>query len=114
MSALFTWYRLSSWLPAVATGDKEYSAGTAWRATRKNRAAYVFFTFWLLFSCAIAGALGAAAVFGAQNSGVNWATPVAFGFTGLLGWLALFLVCTIATSHYCHFAQRDVFPKNEG
>ena len=37
LSALFTFYRLSSWLAGIATGDSDYTLGTAWKATAKNR-----------------------------------------------------------------------------
>ena len=103
---LFTWYRLSSWLPAVATGDKDYGLGTAWKTTRNNRLAFLGFTFWLLFSLAIPGAVGAGAYFGQQVLNNPYATMAAFALIGLLGWLTLFLVTTIATSHYALFSGK--------
>ena len=114
LSALFTWYRLSTWLPAIATRDQDYSLKTAWRITRKNRTAFLSFTFWLLFSLAIAGAIGAGAFFGQQMLANPYATAAFFGLAGLLGWMALFLVTTVATSHYCYFADRETFPKTDG
>ena len=111
--ALFSWYRLSTWLPAIAIGDKDYSPGTAWRVTRKNLWAFLGFTFWLVFTLATAGAMGAGAFFGQQALGNPWATGAAFSFIGLLAWLCLFLVMTVAASHYAFFSECDVFPKDE-
>ncbi len=109
--ALFTWYRLSTWLPAIATRDRDYGLWTAWKTTRRNSMRYLGFTFWLLFGLAIAGAVGAGAFFAQQALGNPWATAAAFALIGLLAWLALFLIMTIATSHYYHFtsakAERD-------
>ena len=106
LSGLFTWYRLSSWLPAVATGDSDYTLRTAWRATRRNRIRYLGFTFWLLFTLAIAGAAGAGAFFAQQALGNPYATMAAFAFIGLLGWLTLFLFMSIAAGHYVYFAGK--------
>lgn len=114
LAALMCGYRLSTWLPAIATGDKEYTLGRAWRVTRKNNWAFLGFTFWLVFTLAIAGALGAGAIFAQQKLVNSYATAAAFGFAGLLGWLCLFLITTVATAHYACFAGRDVFPKNGG
>ena len=108
---LFTWYRLSTLLPAIATGDKDYSFGVAWKTTRNNRARFLGFTFWLLFSLAIAGGIGAGAYFGQQAIDNPYATAAAFAVMGLLVWLALFFTTTIATSHYSHFSQRGEKPE---
>ena len=106
LSALFTWYRLASWLPAIAVGDRDYSLKTAWRTTRSNRIAFLGFTFWLLFSCAVAGA-ACAGLFFAQKAMPNpWAMGVAFTVMGLLGWLALFMLMTVSTSLYYFFTGR--------
>jgi hypothetical protein len=105
-SALFTFYRLLSWLPAIAVGDRDYDLRQAWKATRGNRFSYLSFTFWLVFVLAIAGAIGTAAVMGAQVSGQGWALALAFGIVALLGWLARFLLMTVATSHYHFLAER--------
>lgn len=107
LSGLFTWYRLSSWLPAIATGDKDYTLGTAWRTTKKNRVRFIGFTFWLLFSLAIIGAIGAGAFFAQKALANGYATAGAYAVMGLLGWLALFLVTSIATSHYACFTGRE-------
>jgi hypothetical protein len=103
---LFTWYRLSTRLPAIATGDKDYTLGKAWKATRNNRLRFLGFTFWLLFSLAIAGGIGAGAFFAQKALNNPYATGAAFALMGLLAWLALFLVTTISTSHYVHFAGK--------
>jgi hypothetical protein len=108
LSGLFTWYRLSSWLPALATGDKDYTLGTAWRTTKKNRVRFLGFTFWLLFSLAMAGAVGAGAFFAQKALANPYATAGAYALIGILGWLALFLLMSIATSHYHHFSGRGV------
>ncbi len=104
---LFTWYRLSTLLPAIATGDKDYSFGTAWKATRNNRARFLGFTFWLLFSLAIAGGIGAGAFFGQQALNNTYATAAAFALIAALAWLTLFFVTSIATSHYRCFAGKQ-------
>lgn len=102
---LFTWYRLSTLLPAIATGDKDYSIDTAWKATRNNRARFLGFTFWLLFSLAIAGGVGVGAFLAQKALNNPYATAAAFAIMGLLVWLALFFITTIAASHYAHFSQ---------
>ncbi len=107
LSGLFTWYRLSTWLPALATGDKDYSLGKAWRTTRKNRIRFLSFTFWLLFSLAITGAVGAGAFFAQKALANGYATAGAYALIGILGWLALFLFATVATSHYAHFTGKS-------
>lgn len=110
--ALFTWYRLSTWLPAIATRNKDYSFGTAWRTTRRNSMRYLGFTFWLIFGLAVAGAIGAGAYFGQQALNNPWVTATAFAMIGILAWLALFLLMTIATSHYFHFTSAEVEEDN--
>ncbi len=105
LSALFTFYRLSSWLAGVAVEDRSYSMGTAWKSTRRNRFAYLGFTFWLLFTLAIAGALGAGAFFAQASLPLSWVKPAAFAFIGFIAWLAMFLVTSVGASHYRHFAK---------
>ena len=85
LSALFTFYRLSSWLAGVAMEDSGYTLSTAWKATRKNRMAYLGFTFWLLFTLAIAGAIGAGAFFAQQMLPQPWVKPLAFALIAILG-----------------------------
>lgn len=104
LSALFTLYRLSSWLAAIAVGDRGYTLKAAWRTTRRNRFAYLGFTFWLLFTLALAGGLGAGAFLAQQAFPEPWVKAAAFVFIGLLGWLSIFLVATVPASHYRHFA----------
>lgn len=105
LSALFTFYRLSSWLVGIAVDDSDYSLRAAWRATRKNRFAYLGFTFWLIFSLAIAGGIGAGAFFAQQNLPQPWVKPVAFGIMALVAWLAMFFVTTVAAGHYAQFRK---------
>ena len=105
-SALFTFYRLSSWLAGIAAGDRDYTLGTAWKATRKNRIAYLGFTFWLIFTLAIAGAIGAGAFFAQQMLPQPWVKPTAFAVMGVLAWMAMFLITSVAASHYRAFAKR--------
>jgi len=107
LSALFTFYRLSSWLAGIAVGDGDYGLRTAWRATRKNRFAYLGFTFWLIFVLAIAGGIGAGAFFAQQMLPQPWVKPVAFGIMVLITWLAMFLVTSVAAGHYAQFRKRD-------
>lgn len=100
LSGLFTLYRLMSWLPGLATGAEDYGLGTAWRTTKGNRFAFLAFTFWLLFSLAIAGGLGAGAFFAQQSLPQPWVKPVAFAVIAVLGWLAmLFLHSVPAALH---------------
>ena len=109
---LFTWYRLSTLLPSVAVGDKDYTLSRAWKSTRSNRMRFLGFSFWLLFSLAIAGGIGAAAFFG-QKALINpYATAGAFSLIGLLAWLSLFLITSISASHYAHFSGRG-YGKNK-
>jgi hypothetical protein len=105
-SALFTFYRLSSWLAGIAAGDRDYTLGTAWKATRKNRIAYLGFTFWLIFTLAIAAALGAGAYFAQQMLPQPWVKPTAFAVMALLAWMAMFLITSVAASHYRAFCSR--------
>lgn len=107
LSALFTFYRLSSWLAGIAADDRGYTLGTAWKATRKNRIAYLGFTFWLLFTLAIAGGIGAGAFFAQQSLPQPWVKPTAFGVMAVLGWMAMFFVTSVAASHYRAFAKKE-------
>jgi hypothetical protein len=104
LSALFTFYRLLSWLAGLAVEDRSYGLAAAWRATRKNRIAYLGFTFWLLFTLAIAGAIGAGAFFAQQTLPQPWVKPAAFALMGLMAWLALFFIATVAAGHYRCFS----------
>jgi hypothetical protein len=104
LSALFTFYRLLSWLAAVAVEDRDYGLRTAWRATRKNRIAYLGFTFWLIFTLGVAGAVGAGAFFAQASVPQPWVKPVAFALIGLVAWLALFFIATVAAGHYRCFS----------
>lgn len=108
LSALFTFYRLSSWLGGISTGDSAYTLGTAWKATAKNRLAYLGFTFWLIFTLAIAGALGAGAFFAQQMLPQPWVKPAAFGVMAVLIWMAMFFITSIAASHYRAFAKKGI------
>lgn len=80
LSGLFTFWRLTSWLPAIAVGYCDYTLKAAWTMTRSNRIAFLGFTFWLLFSCAVAGAMGAGLVLRPEGD----AQPVGHG-SGLHG-----------------------------
>jgi hypothetical protein len=108
---LFTWYRLSTWLPAVATKATDYGLSRAWRSTRRNRIRFLGFTFWLLFGLAIAGAIGAGAFLGQQMLANPWATGAAYALIGVLIWLALFLITSISASHYYFFGECGEFPE---
>ncbi len=103
LSGLFTVYRLASWLPGLATGDGAYGLGTAWRVTSKNRFAFLSFTFWLLFTLAIMGGLGAGAFFAQQSLPQPWVKPVAFAVIGALVWLALLVIHSVPAALYRAF-----------
>lgn len=102
---LFVWYRLSTWLPAIAVRSADYGFGHAWKLTRRNSMRFLGFTFWLVFTFAIVAGIGAAAFFGQQMLNNPWAMAAAFTLIAILGWLSLFMLMTIATSHYFHFIQ---------
>jgi hypothetical protein len=108
LSALFTFYRLLSWLAALAVQDSDYTLKAAWTATRKNRLAYLGFTFWLIFTLGVAGAIGAGAFFAQASLPQPWVKPVAFAVMGLLAWLCLFLLATVAAGHYRCFSGKHV------
>lgn len=110
LSALFTFYRLWSWLAGIAVEDRAYTLRTAWGVTRGNRLNYLSFTFWLLFSLAIAGGLGAGAFFAQQMLPQPWIKPTAFGVMGVLGWMAMLFVSSVAASHYRAFAKTEDKP----
>jgi hypothetical protein len=95
LSGLFTFYRLLSWLPGLATGQCGYTLGTAWGATKKNRFAFLALTFWIVFALAIAGGLGAGAFFAQQSLPQTWVKPFSYATIGLLGWLALLVVHSV-------------------
>ena len=95
LSGLFTFYRLMSWLPGLATGERDYSLGTAWRVTRGNRIAFLGLTFWLLFSLAVAGGIGVGAFFAQQSLPQPWVKPAAFAVIAVLGWLALLFLHSV-------------------
>ncbi|MFO1130785.1 MAG: hypothetical protein U1E16_02030 [Hyphomicrobiales bacterium] len=95
LSALFTLLRLLSWLPGLATAEEGYTLGTAWRTTRANRFAFLGLSFWLLFSLAIAGGIGAGAFFAQQSLPQPWVKPVAFAVIGVLAWLAALVVHSV-------------------
>lgn len=111
-SALFTFYRLLSWLAALAVQDRDYTLKAAWSATRKNRLAYLGFTFWLIFTLAIAGAMGAAAFFAQASVPQPWVKPLAFALIGVIGWMAMFFLASVAAGHYRCFAAPP--PRGEG
>jgi len=76
LSALFTLYRLMSWLPGLATGEEDRSLGTAWDATKRNRFAFLAFT----------------AFFAQQSLPQPSVKPLAFAFIAAVGWLAVLMV----------------------
>jgi len=103
LSGFFTFYRLMSWLAGVSAGDRDYTLGAARRVTRSNRFAFLGFTFWLLFTLAIIGGLGAGAFFAQQSLPQPWVKPVAFAIIGLMGWLALLVIHTVPAALYRAF-----------
>ncbi|PZF76232.1 hypothetical protein DK847_13600 [Aestuariivirga litoralis] len=103
LSGLFTFYRLMSWLAGLSVGDRDYGLGAAWRTTKGNRLAFLAFTFWIVFSLAMLGALGAGAFFAQQALPQPWVKPSAFGIIGLLTWLALLVVHSVPAALYRSF-----------
>ena len=103
LSGLFTFYRLMSWLAGLSVGDRDYGLSTAWRATRRNRIAFLAFTFWVVFTLAVLGALGAGAFFAQQSLPQPWVKPVAFAVIGLLAWLALLIIHSVPAALYRAF-----------
>ena len=100
LSAVFSLYRLLSWLAAVASGDREYTVMTAYRVSRGNRIAFLAFTFWLLFSLAVMGALGTGAFFAQQALPQPWVRPVAWAAIAILAWLALLILHSVPAALY--------------
>lgn len=103
LSGLFTFYRLMSWLAGVSVGDSDYTLRTALRVTHGNRFAFLGFTFWLLFTLAILGGLGAGAFFAQQALPQPWVKPAAFAFIAMLGWLSLLIVHSVPAALYRGF-----------
>lgn len=106
LSGLFTAYRLLSWLPGLATGADGYGLATAWRRTRSNRWAFLAFTFWLLFTLAIAGGIGAGAFLAQQSLPQPWVKPAAFTVIGLVAWLALLFLHSVPAALHHAFGDR--------
>lgn len=103
LSGLFSFYRLMSWLAGVSAGDGDYTLRTARCATRGNRIAFLAFTFWLAFTLAIIGAVGAGAFFAQQSLPQPWVKPIAFAVMGLLAWLALLVAHSVPAALYRAF-----------
>lgn len=103
LSGLFALYRLLSWLAGVSAGDGDYTLRNARSASRGNRIAFLAFTFWLLFTLAVVGGLGAGAFFAQQSLPQPWVKPVAWGGIALLAWLALLIVHSVPASLYRAF-----------
>ena len=100
LSAPFSLYRRLSWLAAVAVGDSDFTVRTAYRVSRGNRIAFLSFTFWLLFSLAVVGALGAGAFFAQQSLPQPWVKPVALAAIAVLAWLALLFLHSVPAALY--------------
>ncbi|MEY3080757.1 MAG: hypothetical protein RJA94_742 [Pseudomonadota bacterium] len=100
LSAFFSLYRRMSWLAALALGDRDYTVRTAYRVSRGNRIAFLAFTFWLLFSLAVVGALGAGAFFAQQSLPQPWVKLVAWVVIAGLVWLALLIVHSVPAALY--------------
>lgn len=105
LSGLFSLYRLLGWLAGIAVADRGCTLGTVWRRTRGNRLAYLAFTFWLLFSLAIAGAIGAGAFFAQQALPGPWSRGAAFAAIAVLAWLALLVLASIGAAQYHYLLE---------
>jgi hypothetical protein len=103
ISALFSFYRLASWMAGIAAGDRGYTLRAAWSKTRGNRMRFLSFTFWLLFTLAIGAGLGAGAFYGQQLLPDPWMKAAAFGVIAVLAWLALLLLASVAPALYKGF-----------
>jgi hypothetical protein len=105
LSALFSFYRLASWMAGIAAGDGDYTLRTAWARTRRNRFRFLGFSFWLLFSLAIAAGLGAGAFYGQQMMPNPWFKAACFAVIGILALLALLLMVSVAAALYKGFTD---------
>ena len=105
LSALFTLYRLSSWIPGLATGGDGYTLARAWRATRGNRLSFLALTFWIVFTIAIAGGLGAGAFFAQQSLPQPWVKPLAFAVMGIVGFLAVLMLHSVPAALHRTFGE---------
>lgn len=103
LSGLFTFYRLMSWLAGVSAEDGDFTLRNACSASRGNRIAFLAFTFWLLFSLAVVGGLGAGAFFAQQTLPQPWVKPVVWAGMVLLAWLALLIVHSVPAALYRAF-----------
>lgn len=104
----FVSFRLCGKLPAAAVGDTRHGFGRSWRSTRWNHWRIIGHTFWLAFTLAILGAVGAGAFFATKLSPNPWLLGAAMAAIGFLAWFALFVLLTIPAGFYRYFgAERD-------
>lgn len=103
LSGLFTFYRLMSWIAGVSVDDGDYTLHMARYASRGNRVAFLAFTFWLLFSLAVLGGLGAGAFFAQQSLSQAWVKPAAFTIMALIAWLVLLIVHSVPAALFRAF-----------
>jgi hypothetical protein len=109
--ALFAWYRLSSALPAVAVGNRDYGLGAAWRTTRRNSLRYLGFTFWLIFALAIGNGLSGGALAAQEALKNPWLTAGAGVLAVFFSLLTIFVTSSIATSHFYFFGEGKDYPE---
>jgi hypothetical protein len=107
LSALFSFYRLASWMAGIAAGDGDYTLRAAWARTRGNRFRFLGFSFWLLFTLAIGAGLGAGAFYGQQMMPDPWLKAASFAVIGFLALLALLLIVSVAAALYRGFAGEE-------
>jgi hypothetical protein len=108
--ALFFGLRLMTRLPAIAVGDRKYGFASAWRATRRNSLRYLGFLFWLVFGIAIAGAIGAAAVYARRLVPDPYVSAGAIAAIVIIGLWCLFVLMSVPASHYAFFGKGEDFP----
>ncbi|MFT3986383.1 hypothetical protein [Aestuariivirga sp.] len=107
---LTTGYRLAVKLPGVAIGRRDYKFRHAWGDTRRNTLRFLGFTFWYLFSLAVAGAICAGAFFAQKAEPTLWAQIAAAVVIALAIWFALWMSLTVFASMYSYWGEKKDFP----
>lgn len=105
----FVSFRLCAKLPAAAVGDTGFGFGTSWRSTGWCHWRILGHAFWLLFTLAIVGAIGAGLFFATRLSSASWVMPAAAAALAMLAWFALLLLLTIPASFYRYYGQTKDF-----
>ena len=112
ISALFVGLRLMTRLPAIALGNRDYGFGSAWRATRRNTIRYLGFLFWLVFTLAIAGGIGAGAVMARTVLPNPWVVGGGIAAATVIGLWIVFVLMSVPACHYRFFGEQKDFLEN--